>query len=159
MRRHDRQITDENTINELIRRCQAIRLGLRDNEEIYMVPLHFAHSFENNQHVFYCHSAPMGRKIDLIKHTGYAAFEMDGGQELLPGDMACDYSSAYFSIIGTADASLVENMAEKEAALNLIMAHYTGKDQWEYKPAMLNAIAVIKLVARELTCKANRPQI
>lgn len=101
----------------------------------------------------------MGRKIDLIKRTGYAAFEMDGGQELLPGEIACDYSSAYFSIIGTADASLVEDMAEKEAALNLIMAHYTGKNQWEYKPAMLKAIAVIKLVARELTCKANQAPV
>lgn len=52
MRRHDRQITDENTINELIARCRAIRLGLRDEDEIYIVPLHFAHSFENGQHVF-----------------------------------------------------------------------------------------------------------
>lgn len=159
MRRHDRQITDENTINELIKRCKAIRLGLRDGDDIYIVPLHFAHSFENGRHTFYCHSAPMGRKIDLIKATGYAAFELDGGQELLPGEIACDYSSAYFSVIGTADASLVEDITEKEKALNLIMEHYTENAEWEYKPAMLKAVAVIKLVSKEITCKANQAPI
>lgn len=155
MRRHDREVTDESRIAELINACRAIRLGLRDGEDIYIVPLHFAHTMEGDKHVFYCHGAPVGRKVDLVKRTGYAAFEMDGGQELLPDEIACEFSSTFFSVIGTADASIVEDVEEKERALNLIMHHYTGKDDWEYSPAMVKGTAVIKLVSREISCKVK----
>lgn len=157
MRRHDREVTEESRIAELINACKAIRLGLRDGEDIYIVPLHFAHTMEGDKHVFYCHGAPVGRKVDLIKRTGYAAFEMDGGQELIKADTACDYSSTFFSVIGTSDASIVEDLEEKERALNLIMAHYTGidDDDWDYGEAMLKGTAVIKLVSREISCKVK----
>lgn len=155
MRRHDREVTDESQISELINSCKAIRLGLRDGDDIYIVPLHFAHTMENGKHVFYCHGAAAGRKVDLIKSTGYAAFEMDGGQELITADTACDHSSTFYSVIGTSDASIVEDMAEKEKALNMIMHHYTGQHDWDYPEAMLKATSVFKLVARELSCKVK----
>ncbi|WP_298704819.1 pyridoxamine 5'-phosphate oxidase family protein [uncultured Veillonella sp.] len=155
MRRQDRQVTDKKEIVELINRARAIRLGLRDGDRIYIVPLHFAYEEVDGKDVFYCHGAPVGRKLDLVKATGYAAYELDGGQRLLPADIACDYSSTFFSVIGEADASIVEDMAEKEHALNLIMGHYTNKYEWDYEPAMLKGVAVIKLVSTELSCKAK----
>lgn len=155
MRRHDREITEKQEIVKLIKSCKAIRLGLRDGERIYIVPLHFGYEEVNGEDVFYCHGAPVGRKVDLVKATGYAAYELDGGQELLPADIACDYSSTFFSIIGEAKASLVEDMAEKEHALNVIMEQYTGKNKWDYEPAMLKGVAVIKLVSTEMSCKAK----
>lgn len=155
MRRHDRAVTDKQEVVKLIKSCKAIRLGLRDGERIYIVPLHFAYEEVNGEDVFYCHGAPVGRKVDLVKATGYAAYELDGGQKLMLADIACDFSSTFFSIIGEAKASLVEDMVEKEHALNLIMEQYTGQYKWDYEPAMLKGVAVIKLVSTELSCKAQ----
>ena len=74
---------------------------------------------------------------------------------MIEGDTACDFSSIYQSIIGTAKLQLVEDMQEKEMALNLIMRQASGKDVWEYKEGLLKAVAVFKLEVEKMSCKGH----
>lgn len=155
MRRKDREVTDNEKINEIISDCHCCRLGFYDDGEVYIVPLNFGYAEKDSNRTFYFHGAKEGRKIDLISRTHCAGFELDTNYTLNEGETACQYSARFQSIIGTGRITFVEDPAEKEAALQAIMIHNTGKDRWDFSDAMLNSICVFKLEVKKISCKEH----
>ena len=101
MRRTDREVTDPAAIDAIIRACPCCRLGLRDGEGVYLVPLNFGFANVDGQRTFYFHSAPEGHKIDLLRQAKTVAFELDWARQraaILPitapswGRAACAFS-------------------------------------------------------------------
>lgn len=156
MRRKDREITDSAKIKEVIADCQCCRLAFCDREKPYIVPLSFGYTERDGKIVFYFHSAQEGRKIDLIRRTGYAGFEMDTHYKLNESETACGWSARFRSVIGGGRVSIVETEAEKREGLQVIMRHLTGKDQWEFEENMLKVVCVFKLEVEELSCKEHK---
>ena len=130
MRRTDREITDAEKITQIIQTCHCCRLGFCDNGAVYIVPLNFGYAEENGKRVFYFHSAKSGRKLDLIAGTPSVGFELD------------------------VNYALVE-ASQKEAALQALMLHNTGKDGWTFSGAMLDSVRVFKLEVETLSCKEH----
>ena len=155
MRRKDRQVTDPGIIEDILSRCTVCRLGLRDGDQVYIVPLNFGWEAEDGRYTFYFHGAAEGRKLDLLRANGRAGFELDTGYRLHPADRACGWSTAFQSIIGEGPVSFVEDPAEKRRALGRILVHNTGREDWEFPDAMLNATCVYRLTAEELSCKEH----
>ena len=155
MRRKDRAVTDPDKIREIISACTCCRLGLCDGERAYIVPLNFGFVEKDGHYTFYFHGARQGRKIDLIQKTGWAAFEMDRGHELIEGPKGCNHSARYQCVMGGGPAALVEDREEKIEGLKALMLHDTGTDQWEFDGAMVDRTAVIRLEVEELTCKVR----
>ena len=155
MRRKDREVTDPQTIQDILSRCTVCRLGFCDQGRAYIVPLSFGWAAENGTYTFYFHGAAEGRKIDLIRANGRAGFELDTGCQLHPAEKACGWSAAFQSIIGEGPVSFVEDPEEKRKALARIMAHNTGREDWEFPDAMLSATCVYRLTAEELSCKEH----
>ena len=100
MRRKDRHVTDETKIRDIISRCNCCRLGMWDGKEVYIVPLSFGYEYRDDKHIFYFHSAKVGRKIDILTKNPMVCFEMDTDYQLNGGELACDYSCRFQSIIG-----------------------------------------------------------
>jgi nitroimidazol reductase NimA-like FMN-containing flavoprotein (pyridoxamine 5'-phosphate oxidase superfamily) len=75
VRRKDREIKDTYGIREIIRECDCCRLAFPDGKSAYIVPLSFGYDEEEN--ALYFHGAAEGKKMDLVRQTGYAGFEMD----------------------------------------------------------------------------------
>lgn len=155
MRRNDREVTDNERINEIIKECDCCRLGFCDEGSVYIVPLSFGFKFDGVNRTLYFHSAKEGRKIELIKKGEAVGFEMDARHRIYGADTACSYSTGFVSIIGEGRAEFIEDNNEKERALSLIMSHYTGKDKWDYKPEMLNAVCIFKLEITAISCKEH----
>ena len=155
MRRDDRAVTDTARIREIIAACDCCRLGFCDGGRAYIVPLDFGFVEREGRYTLYFHGASEGRKIDLVRKTGWAAFEMDTGHELIRGPMACSHSARYQCVMGGGPVRLLESREEKETGLRAIMAHLTGRDQWEFNPAALEKTQVLCLEAEELTCKVR----
>lgn len=155
MRRKDREITDPGKIQQILSSCHCCRLGLCDQGKAYIVPLNFGCALENGKYVLYFHGAQEGRKIDLIRETGWAGFEMDTGYQLNEADQACGYSAAFQSIIGGGKVSFIEDPEEKKKALCCIMAHNTSRSDWVFPEAALKATCVYKLEVEELSCKEH----
>ena len=153
MRRKDREVTDASRILDTIQACTCCRLGFCDDGVAYIVPLSFGFTEHDGQYTFYFHSASEGRKIDLIKKTGYAGFEMDTDCELKTADVACRHSTTFRSIIGNGPVHFLETNEEKELALRKIMGHNTGREDWSFEPAKLDAVRVFALEVKELSCK------
>lgn len=156
MRRKDREVTDDKLITEIISKCHCCRLAFFDNDAPYIVPMNFGFEQNGKQFVFYFHSAMEGRKIELIKTCNTVGFELDTNYMLQEADKPCGYSARFQSIIGTGNISFLTDYKDKKYALSQIMFHNTGKKEWEFPTRMLDAVAVFKLVVKELSCKEHK---
>lgn len=155
MRRKDREVTDPVKIREIITNCDCCRLGLCDGERAYIVPLNFGFTERDGRYTLYFHSAPEGRKLDLLRQSGWAAFEMDTGHELIEGANGGSCSARYQCVMGGGPVTLLKDREEKKAGLAALMLHDTGTDQWEFDDALVDRTCVIRLEAEELTCKVR----
>ena len=69
---------------------------------------------------------------------------------------ACKWGFHYASVIADGVISEVINPAEKTAAVNQIMTHYSGRE-WKMPAKSLASTRVWKVVIEEVTRKASAP--
>ena len=148
MRRTEEEIKDRTVIDAIIRQCRVCRLGLSDGEEPYIVPLCFGYDGE----AFYFHSAPEGRKIDILRKNNRVCVEFD-----IPGDMkvaeqSCKWGITYRSVIGFGTAEIVDNPKAKRKALKILMAQYSDKE-YDFPDDVVTKTAIIKVVIARITGK------
>lgn len=153
MRRKDREVTDFEQIKAIIENCEVCRLGMFDGEFPYIVPMNFGYEFIGQCLILYFHCASEGRKIEILKENRNVCFEMDCGHKLITGDLACDYSYNFESIIGKGTASLINDYDLKIAALNILMENYSDMTEFKYQKAYVDRIAIIKVECKEYTAK------
>ncbi|MBQ3198999.1 MAG: pyridoxamine 5'-phosphate oxidase family protein [Firmicutes bacterium] len=156
MRRKDREITDWQAIMQIVGDCHCCRVGFNDGGRVYIVPLNFGYEVSDGGDLtFYFHSAQEGRKMDLLRQSSYAAFEMDTGYSLQVGSLACTCTAAFQSIFGEGETYIITDPEDKIHALQLIMQHNTGRGDWKFVPAMLDEVAIWCLRVKELSCKQH----
>lgn len=155
MRRDDREIKDRQRINDVLKEAQVIHLGLKDGEDIYVVPLNYGYEFQGDTLMLYCHSAADGRKIDLIAPGASVGFSMECGLSYFGDASACLYGNRYKSIIGHGQATLITDAEARHHALNCIMAHYSGKSDWAFDENMLTQVKVIGIRVETFSCKIH----
>ena len=153
MRRNDRAVTDPAAILDIIDRCPVLRLGLADGETPYIVPVNFAYEKQGEQLFLYFHSAQSGRKAELLKKRPRVCFEMDASFQITTGAAACDWSANYESVIGYAEAALLETAEEKSRALDLLMARFGYEGRPEFHPGALEKTLLCRLAVAEMTGK------
>ncbi len=152
MRRSDRAVTDLAEIQKAIDHCKVCRLAFQTDDAPYIVPLNFGYSTDPLQ--LYFHSAPVGRKLDLIQTWKPVGFEMDCDRGLEDGgEIACAYSYYFESIIGTGTISIVTDPEEKLRALQALMTHMTGTSDYTFSPNAVAAVCVFRLDVQTLSCK------
>ncbi len=155
MRRKDREVTDTARINQIISSCNCVRLGFVDNGQVYIVPLSFGFTVQDGVYVFYFHGAKEGRKMALIRQSPSVGFEMDTNVSIRPADLACGHSARFQSVIGNGRVQIVEDPEEKRQGLLAIMRQNTGKSDWSFADAALDAVCVFKMTVEQLSCKAH----
>ena len=144
-------------MEEMIRRCDCIHLGLLDGDNPYVVPLNFGYERNGDQFTFYMHAATEGKKLDLIAAHPQASFCMDTGHQLVTGAVPCSWSFRYESVMGQGKITILQDPEEKRRGLQRIMAHYSGgQEQAEFPDAMMKRVAILKLEAKNLTGKQHK---
>ena len=160
MRRSELEIKDPHAIRDIIERARIVHLGLVDGTRPYVVPLHYGFEFTwvdllhaETRLTLWCHSAPQGRKIDVIRANPTAFVQIDCDETLsLGGERACSYSASYASIMGDAEARVIEESHEKVRGLTLLMRTQTGRD-FAITEAMAASVAIIRIDVPRLSCK------
>lgn len=150
MRRNDREITGKQDIEKIIKESHVCRLAMIDGKVPYIVPLNFG--YQNG--VLFFHSAPEGRKIDLLKQNPNVCFEMDELVQFKKAKLPCEWGVKYKSVIGSGTAELLNDIEEKTSALNIIMSHYSGR-QFEFSSEMVKKTIVIKVTISQMTGKQS----
>ena len=123
MRRKDKQIDDPAVIESIIRRSMVCRLAMADGLQPYLVPI----SFGYRNRCLYFHSAPEGRKIELLRKNPRVCFEFDVDLNLKKSDRPCRWGMKFKSVIGFGTVRFIEDPGQKREALSMILAQYSGE--------------------------------
>jgi uncharacterized protein len=148
-----RMITLPAAIEEIITSCEVCSVGMVDQENMpYTLPFNFG--FENN--TVYLHSAPVGRKIDILMQKPDVCIAFSTAHELYlqSEQVACSYGMKYKSVIVKGKVEFVEDFDEKIRILNIIMKQYTRRDDFTYSSPAVKNVAVMKVVAKSIEAKA-----
>ena len=129
------------------------RLGLSDEDGIYMVPMNYGYREQDGKLILYFHGAKEGKKVEMIRKDPRAGFEMDCGHGLQEGEKACQYSYYFASVIGTGKAQILEDPAEK---LTCAGNYYEAPDRErvyriQRNPGLEKTVGIIKLEVETYT--------
>jgi uncharacterized protein len=141
MRKKEYEITNLPDIEEILLKADICRLGMTDGAIPYIVPLNFGY----RDRTLYFHTGLAGKKIDILKKNNIICFEVDVDAELVSSDTACGFGMKYRSVIGTGRAHFVDNREEKRKALDIIMAHYSQQESWEYREHSFERTCIIRV--------------
>jgi uncharacterized protein len=150
MRRSDKEITDPKAIEEIILKSKVCKLAVCEGNQPYIVPLCFG--FKDNTLFF--HSAPQGKKIDILKKNPNVCFEFEIYTQVIKSAMACKWGMKYKSVIGYGTADFITDKDQKQQAFDIIMKQYTD-EAFSYEETHLNAAVIIKVEIQSLTGKQS----
>ncbi len=155
MTRREFEVTDPAVIRHILDESKYLHLGLVDDGMPYVVPMNYGYRMEDGKLTIYLHSAVKGYKLDVIAKNPTCCFEMDCGIRPFEGKLPCQYGITYYSLMGRGKAVMVEDAAEKEQAMTLLMKTQTGKD-FEFNERLVSIVSVIRIEVSEYTAK-HRP--
>ena len=153
--RRERLITDREKVLEILDKAKVLHLGLVDGDEPYIVPMNYGYTFEDEKLTFWLHGALRGRKYDIIRKNPKVCFEMECDLVPFEGDVACRYGISYSSLMGRGVAQIIEDTAEKQKALSVLMKTQVDKD-FEFNEKLASVVGVIRVDVLDYTAK-HRP--
>jgi nitroimidazol reductase NimA-like FMN-containing flavoprotein (pyridoxamine 5'-phosphate oxidase superfamily) len=151
MRRKDKEITNYNEIEEIMRQAIVCRIAVIDGDYPYIIPVNFVVKDKN----LYFHTAPEGKKINILRQNDKVCFEMDIQAELVTGEAACNWSMKYTSVIGFGRAFFIDAYEKKKKVLNWLMEKYAGKRDYAYQEEALRKVTVIGVTIEKITGKKS----
>jgi len=149
VRRKEREITDEQIIESILKDAHICRIAMCDENSPYIVPMNFGYK----DACIYLHSAKEGRKIAILKKNPNICFEVESKAEIKTGEKACDWGMKYLSVIGLGKVEFVNEEQEKLAALSILMEKYVVATALEYRGESLSKVQVLKIEIKEMTGK------
>ena len=144
-------ITEKSEIEEVINQCEACYVSMVDGKGMpYNLPFNFA--YEDN--VLFFHSAPFGRKIDILKAKPDVCIAFSTAHDLHHHDIdvGCSYSMKFKSVIAYGKVEFFEDIEEKTLWMNKFMQKYTHRDFSYSLPAITN-VACFKVVIGKISGK------
>ena len=168
MRRKDREVTYFEEIIDILSRCEVMHLAMVSDGKPYSVPLNFGFAAkdvgDSKRVELYFHGAKDGKKVRALRENSNVCFSAvaSAQAESLSEDksIACDWTTFYESVVGSGQATFLETVEEKEAALDALMLHNgyklpEGMSKIPYKAAALANVAVVKIAVDEITGKRH----
>lgn len=152
----ERAVTDPAELVRILETCKVLRLGLYDEDGVYIVPLNYGYAFENGALTFYFHGATQGRKLDILRKNNLVGFELDCDHALKSAAGPCGHSYYYSSIIGTGQVTILEDLDEKADGLNRILAHQAPEAKQAPRQAAV-LVSVFRLDVKQFTAKQHHP--
>lgn len=132
----------------IISRCPVCRLGMVDGDRPYVIPVNFGY----RDKTIYVHTGLEGRKLEILSNNPNVCVEFDTGHELVKGVVSCKWTMHGESVIAEGSAELVKTTAEKQQALEIIMAHYGGEGH-DIPDSSLNAVSIIRIRLTRMTAE------
>ena len=152
--RREREITDPDRILDILNRAKVVHIAMVDNGEPYMVPMNYGFTMEEDKLTLYLHGSKKGRKLDVLRANPKVFFSMECDVQPFPGDIACRYGTSYSCVMGGGTAHILEEPAEKQAALSQFMKTQTGLD-FDFDEKMASIVSVIRIDAEYYTAKCR----
>ena len=158
MRRKDREITEINGIEEILRQCKTCHVAMVDDGSPYVVPLSYGYKIlDGNVLELYFHSALEGRKLDILKRNNKVCFEMAHEGDAITSETPCNSGYYFSSVIGFGEAVFIEDAGEKCEALSFMYKHQAGIDI-AFTSEQAKSVCVFKIVSTDFAGKKKSRQ-
>lgn len=134
---------------EIINKCDVCNVAMVDLENNpYVLPFNFAYKDQ----VLYLHSAPEGRKIDVLSSNSHVCVSFSADHKLYHQNenMACSYSMRYKSVLLYGEVSFIEELDKKKEILNFIMEKYASRGDFKYSLPALKNVKIMKIPVDKL---------
>lgn len=143
------EITDIKEIDELLSGIKVCNLAMVDNGKPYVVPMNFGYQ----DGILFFHGAPFGRKIDILKENPdvCVSFYCDEKLNVRTESVACSYSMKYKSVLASGTVVFEDDIIEKKRIMNIIMKHYTGRDDFDYNLPAISNVSIFFLKPKTIT--------
>jgi uncharacterized protein len=151
MRRKEKKIMDISLIEEILTKAEICRIAMVDGDEPYIVPLNFGY----DDGFIYAHSAPTGRKIDILKTNNRVCFQVDYSSEVIKKDEPCKWTEKYRSVIGYGRVEIITDTEYKKEGLDIIMQKYGFQGVAKYDEKSLSRMVLLKLDIEDVVGKQS----
>ncbi len=151
MRKSNQEIKEVKIIEEILAGAEICRIAMIDGDMPYMLP--FNYGYKNR--CIYIHSAPAGKKIDLLRKNGHVCFEVEQTARVIPKEKACKWATLYRSVIGYGEVEIMTDFENKKRGLQIIMAQHGAPDIPEFQPKEVESMVILKLTISSLTGKQS----
>lgn len=152
MLRKDREVTQIDEIENIIRKCKTCHLAMMDDGQPYLVPLSFGYEIIGTNLTLYFHSAKKGKKLDILHKNSRVCFEMACEGTPVHAEIPCNSGYYFSSIIGYGNVEFIEDVNQKCRALSLLMKQQADRDVI-FNEAQANTVCVYKISTSEFTGK------
>lgn len=144
MTRREYEVTDPAQIKEILDNAKYLHLGLVDEGMPYVLPMNYGYTFEDGKMTLYLHSAKKGYKMDVIRKNPVCCFSMESNVAPFYADVACRNGMSYSCLMGRGKITILEDPADKIAALSNLTTNQTGKVH-AFTEKMVSIVSVMKV--------------
>ena len=123
IRRKDKEVTDRQWMEDILKRGLVMYLGLAGADGWpYVIPIGYGY-LDNS---LYFHGAAEGLKNDILAVNPRVCFQVTLDAEVKTADAGAKFSMKYRSVTGFGFIRALSDTTERNAALKIIMDHYGG---------------------------------
>jgi uncharacterized protein len=145
-------ITDKKEIETIINQCDICFVGIAEADgSPYVIPMNFGYS--NGEIIL--HSAPHGKHLSLLELNNRICVTFCSERKMVyqHPDVACSYSMLSKSVVCKGSISFIEELAEKELTMNILMKNYSDRT-FKYSTPALTNVKIWRMKIDEMTAKA-----
>lgn len=151
MRKTRQEIKDNKVLEEILKGAIICRVAMMDGDLPYILPFNYGY----RDGVIYIHSAPEGKKINLLRKNPRVCFEVEDESELIKGEQACDWSTLYRSVMGYGEVEILSDDQSKQQGLEIIMAQHGAPGLVSFNQKNLGRMLILKLSITSLSGKQS----
>jgi len=121
-----------------------------DDGTPYVLPMNFGY----RDKTVILHSAPDGRKVDILNKNPKVSIVFSTGSDLVyqHKQVACSYRVRSTSVVISGEVEFVEDDGDKRKALDMLMENYSVDNFGYSNPAVRN-VKVWRVRAESMTCR------
>ena len=142
---------DERILEEILKGSEICRIAMVDSELPYILP--FNYGYEDR--CIYIHSAPDGKKIDLLRKNNRVCFEIEHTARIIKDEKACKWSTLYRSVVGYGEIEILTEQDQKRNGLEIIMSHHGAPELIDFGPKQMSQMVILKLIITSITGKQS----
>jgi nitroimidazol reductase NimA-like FMN-containing flavoprotein (pyridoxamine 5'-phosphate oxidase superfamily) len=151
MRKSRQEIKDKAVLEEILSGSEICRLSMLDGELPYIIPVNYGY----RDGYIYIHSAPEGKKIELLKNNSLICFEVEDMVQIVKGKEACDWTTRYRSVVGYGTMEILSDDRSKQEGLEVIMAQHGAPELDKFDARNLKRMVILKLRITSLSGKQS----
>jgi nitroimidazol reductase NimA-like FMN-containing flavoprotein (pyridoxamine 5'-phosphate oxidase superfamily) len=151
MRKAEREIKDASIIEEILEGSIICRLAMMDGDMPYLLPFNYGY----RDGCLYIHSAPEGKKIDLLRKDNRVCFEVEGTTGIIKSGEACNWATRFRSVIGYGTVDILSDEDSRQRGLEIIMAQHGAPELTDFNPGNLRRMVILRLTITSVTGKQS----